>query len=301
VKTRIGPDGLQFFDRRTGMNILLDEVRPVLSAWSLAPRQMSIALTNLCDLNCAYCYAPKNRAMLSAELVAVWLEELDQYGCIGIGFGGGEPTLHPQFAEICRHASDKTQLAVTFTTHGHRLVSPLIEQIAGNVQFIRISVDGVEATYEAQRGKPFSNLLDRLRAARKVAHLGINVVVNESTVHDLDALAEVAHDVNASELLLLPQQATGSVSAANDSVHQKLERWVHNYVGEVRLTVSEAGAEGLPTCDPLPLEKGLRAYAHIDALGTLKASSYEKLGAEIGSDGILAALNRLKTMTESET
>lgn len=300
MKTRLGPDGLHFFDRRTGLNILLDEVRADQSAWSSAPRQVSIALTNLCDLHCAYCYAPKHRAILSAESVAAWLEELDQGGCTGVGFGGGEPTLHPQFAEICQHAAEETQLAVTFTTHGHRLVPSLLERIAGNVHFIRVSVDGVEATYQAQRGRRFSALLERLRDARKLAPVGINVVVNESTVHELDALAEVAHDVNASEFLLLPQQATGSVGAASGPVRYELERWVRSYVGRVRLAVSEAGSEGLPTCDPLPQEKGLRAYAHVDASGVIKANSYEGLGASIGADGVLAAVNRLKAVMGSE-
>jgi MoaA/NifB/PqqE/SkfB family radical SAM enzyme len=301
MKTRLGPDGLHFFDRRTGLNILVDEVRADPSAWSSAPRQVSIALTNLCDLHCAYCYAPKYQAILSPESVAGWLKELDQGGCMGVGFGGGEPTLHPQFAEICKHAAEETQLAVTFTTHGHRLVSPLLERITGNVHLIRVSVDGVEATYEAQRGRRFSTLLERLRDARRLAPLGINVVVNESTVHELDALAEVAHDANASELLLLPQQATNAADAVSGAVRNKLERWIRSYIGKVRLAVSEAGSEGLPTCEPLSQERGLRAYAHIDALGVIKASSYGGLGASIDADGVLAALNRLKVIVGSET
>ena len=172
MKTRFGPDGLHFFDRLTGLNILLDEVHADQSIWSFAPRQVSIAITNLCDLHCVYCYAPKHRAMLSARSVATWLQELDQAGCMGVGLGGGEPTLHPQFADICRHAAEETQLAVTFTTHGHRLASPLLERIAGKVHFIRVSVDGVEETYEAQRGKQFSVLLKRLQNARELAPFG---------------------------------------------------------------------------------------------------------------------------------
>jgi len=300
MKTRLGPDGLHVFDRQTGLNILFDEVHDVPTSWSSAPRQVSIALTNLCDLHCKYCYAPKHRAMLSAESVATWLEELDQAGCMGVGFGGGEPTLHPQFAEICQHAAKETQLAVTFTTHGHRLVHPLLERIAGNVHFIRVSVDGVKATYEAQRGRRFSDLLDRLRDARKIAPLGINVVVNESTIQELDKLAEVAHDINISELLLLPQQATGAVDAASIAIRHELDRWVRNYTGKVRLSVSEAGSEDLPTCDPLPLEKGLRSYAHIDAEGVIRASSYTGRGVRIGDDGILAAANHLEAMMWSE-
>jgi MoaA/NifB/PqqE/SkfB family radical SAM enzyme len=238
--------------------------------------------------------------MLGAESIAGWLEELDSAGCMGIGFGGGEPTLHPQFAEICRHAASRTQLAVTFTTHGHRLTPSLLQRIAGSIHFIRVSVDGVGATYEAQRGRRFSVLLERLRDARKIAPLGINVVVNEHTVRELDALAKMAHDVNASEILLLPQQATSTASNASVDVCLELERWIRNYDGKVRLATSEAGSEGLPICDPLPKEKGLQAYAHIDASGIIKERSYEGPGVTIGRGGVLLAMNSLKAMMRSE-
>ncbi len=58
-KQRRSPAGLHLFDRTTGLNILLDEIRVPASLWSRAPRQVSIALTNRCDLTCDHCYAPK--------------------------------------------------------------------------------------------------------------------------------------------------------------------------------------------------------------------------------------------------
>lgn len=60
VKLRVGPDGLHLFDRRTGLNMLFDEIEAPEEQWSRAPRQVSIALTNACDLACSFCYAPKN-------------------------------------------------------------------------------------------------------------------------------------------------------------------------------------------------------------------------------------------------
>lgn len=299
MKLRLGPNGRHLFDRRTGLNILFDETLVDESAWSRAPRQISIALTNLCDLHCQYCYAPKHRATLDSELLTTWLVELDQAGCLGVGFGGGEPTLHPKFAEICRQATMSTQLAITFTTHGHRLTPQLLEHLTGNVHFIRVSVDGVGQTYEAQRGRRFRVLLDRLRDAGTLCPLGINVVVNERTVSDLDALVEMAHSVSASELLLLPQQATGTVGAIDSATRCILERWVLNYRGNIRLAVSEAGSENLPICEPSPREKGLMAYAHIDASGMIKASSYSPHGVSIEANGVVHALTRLKKIMES--
>lgn len=294
MKSRIGPNGVHLFNRISGLNLLVDELRPEEAAWSMSPRQISIALTNACDLHCEYCYAPKHKASLHADQVLSWLKELDAEGCLSVGFGGGEPTLHRDFIEICKRAAGETQLAVTFTTHGHRLTSRLVGSLKGSIHFARISVDGVGNTYEKQRGKQFGSLLRGLELIATLAPFGINVVVNERTVSELDALSELAHKAGASEFLLLPQQATAAVAGIDGLIGRALQDWVSSYSGKVRLAVSEAGASGLPTCDPLSDERGLQAYAHIDASGMLRASSYSPVGAKIGSDGILSALKRIR-------
>lgn len=298
MKSRNGPDGVHLFDRLTGLNVLLDELSPKEAEWSVAPRQVSIALTNVCDLHCAYCYAPKHKASLNADQVLNWLKELDAEGCHGIGFGGGEPTLHPGFVEICKRVAEETQLAVTFTTHGHRLTPKLVERLKGSIHFARISIDGVGRTYEEQRGKQFESLLRGLDSIATLSPFGINIVINERTVTELDAMSELAQKVGASELLLLPQQATTAVATMNGMVGRTLQDWVSSYRGKVRLAVSVAGASGLPTCDPLPDERGLRAYAHIDASGMLRASSYSNVGAKIGVPGVLEALERIRNTFE---
>ncbi|WP_144716088.1 MULTISPECIES: radical SAM protein [Aeromonas] len=298
MKLRLGPNGAHLFDRFSGLNVLLDELRPTEASWSTSPRQVSIALTNVCDLHCGYCYAPKHKASLRTDQVLRWLKELDTEGCLGIGFGGGEPILHPDFVNICKRVAGETQLAVTFTTHGHRLTPQLVESLKGSIHFARISIDGVGSTYEKQRGKPFAHLLRGMDLIESLSPFGINVVVNEHTVTELDALSELAHKVGASELLLLPQQATTMVPSIDGVVGRALQEWVFNYKGKVRLAVSEAGASGLPTCDPLPDERGLQAYAHIDASGMLRESSYSPIGAKIGGAGVLSALERLRNTFE---
>lgn len=298
MKSRNGPNGVHLFDRVSGLNLLLDELRPEEAVWSTSPRQVSVALTNVCDLHCAYCYAPKHKASLHIDQVLGWLKELDIEGCLGVGFGGGEPTLHPDFADICKQVAGETQLAVTFTTHGHRLTPRLVDCLKGSIHFARISVDGIGRTYEEQRGKQFSSLLRGIESVATLSPFGLNVVVNERTVAELDAMSELAQNVGASELLLLPQQATTAVASMDEVVGRALQDWVSNYRGKVRLAVSEAGASGLPTCDPLPDERGLQAYAHIDASGMLRASSYSPAGVKIGDAGVLSALQRLRNTFE---
>jgi MoaA/NifB/PqqE/SkfB family radical SAM enzyme len=294
LKVRAGPCGVHIFDRTTGLNVLVDEAKVPTAMWASAPRQVSVALTNTCDLHCPYCYAPKHSAQLDSELLISWLDELDSEGCLGVGFGGGEPTLYPDLARVCRYAAESTGLAVTLTTHAHRLDDQIAADLGGNIHFIRVSVDGVGDTYRTLRGRSFSSLMRRLDTVRRLAPFGLNYVVNALTLPDLDAAVAFAADAGAAEFLLLPEQPVRGRGGIDVNTAQGLREWVNSYRGSVPLSVSEAGEAGLPTCDPLAEETGLRAYAHIDASGALKCSSYDVAGVPIGADGVMKALATLE-------
>jgi MoaA/NifB/PqqE/SkfB family radical SAM enzyme len=299
TKLRFGPSGIHLFDRTSGLNLLIDELIPPEGEWAIAPRQVSIALTNACDLDCPYCFAPKSRATLAFDRIVSWLKELDANGTLGIGFGGGEPTLYPRFAELCAYAANNTGLAVTFTTHGHHLEDAFLALLRGNVHFIRVSMDGVSATYERLRNRPFNALQGRLGAIRNIVPFGINYVVNADTLPDIDTAATFAERAGASEFLILPERPmNGRAGLTNDTV-DGLRGWVRRYSGGIRLAVSETGAEGMPTCNPLPHETGLRAYAHIDANGVLKRTSFDSEGVAIGGEGVLPALCQLHKETRA--
>jgi sulfatase maturation enzyme AslB (radical SAM superfamily) len=292
-RLRLGPCGVHLFNRRFGVNVLLDEVVVPKEFWSWAPRQVSIALTNACDLNCPYCFAPKHNACARFDQVVGWLTELDENGTLGVGFGGGEPTLHPRFADLCSYAAKNTGLAVTFTTHGHRLTERLLAKLVGNVHFVRVSMDGVAGTYEWLRGRSFRMLQSQMRFIREVAPFGINYVVNADTIGELNVAIDVAAEVDASEILLLPEQSARSRQGIDIDTFRKLRDWVAGYRGPVRLAISEYAAAGMPACDPLPGENGLRAYAHITAEGIVKRTSFDASGVPVSSDGLLPALHRL--------
>ena len=294
MKLRGGPDGLHYFDRKSGLNILFDEIDVPQEQWAIAPRHISIALTNTCDLSCAHCYAPKHSAELKYDDVISWLVELDRHGCIGAGFGGGEPTLYEDLSKLCRFTSEKTELSVTFTTNGHHIDQKLANELSGYVNFIRVSMDGIENTYETIRGRPFSALLDKFEVIRDISQFGINFLVNDMTYLDLDKAIELASKIGASEFLLIPELSTNNNSNnINKETILRLNEWVSGYKGDIPLAVSEAGRDLLPTCEAFPNELELHAYAHIDASGYLKYNSFDKKGIIIKNNDLINALELL--------
>jgi MoaA/NifB/PqqE/SkfB family radical SAM enzyme len=236
--------------------------------------------------------------MIPFESLTNWLIDLDANGCIGVGFGGGEPTLYPMLTELCSYSAMNTNLAVTLTTHAHRLSDQLLDELAGNLHFVRVSMDGVGPIYESIRCRPFDAFLERITALERVVRFGINFVVNSKTVGDLDAAVQLAADLGAYEFLLLPEEPVGRGVGIDNETTIALQKWVNEYHGSVPLAVSEGGAEGLPTCDPLNAEMGLAAFAHIDASGTIKRTSYDTSGILIRENGVMAALDKLKTIKQ---
>lgn len=301
-KLRGGPAGLHVFNRSTGLNVLIDEIPVPAALHSRAPRQVSIALTNRCDLACVHCYAPRSRDELRFDTIMRWLAELDANRALAIGFGGGEPTLYPEFVRLCQHAAHETRLSVSFTTHGHHIGSELAERLRDSVNFIRVSMDGVGVTYESIRKRSFPELIASLDNVRAISRFGVNVVINERTLPDLDEVARIAAGAGACELLLLPQMPVRNVQAISAGTLQDLRRWVNAYKGPLKLCINEASADGFPICDPLVEERGLRAYAHIDAMGVLKPSSYAESGVQLREGSVLQALDHLAhELVENDT
>ncbi len=292
-KIRLGPDGIHIFDRDTGTNVLLNEAIPPRDRWTSIPRQVSIALTNACDIECTHCYAPKKSARLSFESVKQWMLELDRAGCFGVGFGGGEPTLYPKIEELCYFGRAHTNLAITMTSHGHRLNESLVDTLKSSVNFLRISMDGVHDTYEKIRERSFSSLLEKLELINGQIPFGINYVINEATISDLPIAVEIAEKFQASELLLLPEEAYGRGNVAKQQTLKQLSDWIGSYRGDLQLSISSAHRDLVKTESTLPKETEEAAFAHIDANGILKSSSFDVNGQLIDVRGVSYAFNKL--------
>lgn len=282
------------------MNLLLDEATVPMERWTAAPRQVSIALTNICDLTCPYCYAPKSRERLDAEVVKGWLQELDRLGTFGVGFGGGEPLLHAQFLDLCQFGSEQTGLAVSCTTHGHHLTQRLAHELRGHIHFMRLSMDGTGPTYERLRRRPFSVFLEKLALAQTICPVGLNYVVNAETIQDLDAAVELAKQFGVQEFLLLPEQGVNGRPGMAATLREELQQWVSMYGGQVRLAISASEAEGFHVCRPLVHETPLMAFAHINARGELLPCSYSKHGVVMKEMSLMDAFSDLHRMVVSK-
>lgn len=291
MKQHLGKDGIHFFDRKTGMNILFDEITVPTERLSLAPKYVSIALTNLCNLKCSHCYAPKNSASLDFESLKVWLRALDANGTLGVGFGGGEPFLYANIRELCDYIASETSLALSFTTHGHQLNEEIVQLLKDKVNFYRLSMDGVGLTYEKIRGRSFTQFIDKVKIVSRFSKFGINYVINEKTIDDLDNAVHLAEELGAFEFLLLPQVATEKEHGISDIKLTQLKNWVQKKKCKVRLAITSSYSDGFPVCNLGEFDLTHPRFLHIDAKGVLKKSSFANEGLSIGNDLIKSIKN----------
>ncbi|WP_432284202.1 radical SAM protein [Aminobacter sp. BA135] len=257
---------------------------------------MSIALTNACELACPYCYAAKAPARNRADQVLEWTRELDIGGGLGVGFGGGEPSLFPGFADLCQQVHAGTGLAVTFTTHGHRFRPDLVSQLSGAVDFIRLSMDGIGPTYERLRGRSFAEFREKLVLVRETASFGINMVLNADTIGDLAHAATFAFSEGARELLLLPETEPDGRLSCDGATLERAAEWITANHEHVRLATSDHAVEalGVPRLPTAGADPSLD-FMHIDAFGMLKFGAFERHGAKLEQGAaLLPAIEALR-------
>lgn len=102
-----------------------------------------LELTLACNLTCPHCYisAGKRREKeMSLERLHGLLDEIADAGVWGIAFTGGEPTMHPGFADLVNHSRERN-LLVGIATNGMFLTEDLLHKLPRQGVIISISLD----------------------------------------------------------------------------------------------------------------------------------------------------------------
>ena len=268
--------GLEFHQRETGMHFLFDEVTSRFV--SDAPRYLSIALTTECNLGCPFCYVDKSkRWMFNPALAKSIVDNAAEEGTLAVSFGGGEPSLYPYLEDVLRFTHEKTPLAVGMTSNCTEELVKLTPSISRYVDFLRISMDGIGDTYYEHRGIRFEDFAKRFEYLLGFYKVGINYLVDETTIEDLDDAFSMMKDWGVRELLLLPREPD-----CPESVMSRLHEWIgRNKDAGILMEISSARKGNLPFLAPYREDDDSLDYAHIDAKGLMKESSFTNEGISL--------------------
>lgn len=133
-------DKLLLFDRDSGLNVLL-EGEETEGLRQTAPRTLLIAVTNVCNLTCHFCYRGLTAPSLwTYDSLLEFCQQANDWGVLEAAFGGGEPMLFPRWDEFICELYETTDLAINFTTNGTRLTPEFLRSVAGRYGQIRLSI-----------------------------------------------------------------------------------------------------------------------------------------------------------------
>ncbi len=107
-----------------------------------------------CNLACSHCFMPENPGSkpISVEAAAHILEILAKQGVQRLYLSGGEPLLHPELPEIVRRARALSDWKLFVVTNASTERGELVDDLADQVDWFQVSVDGIDAaTHDALR------------------------------------------------------------------------------------------------------------------------------------------------------
>jgi MoaA/NifB/PqqE/SkfB family radical SAM enzyme len=159
------------------------------------PPTLSIDITDACNLQCQYCnnpLFPHPRNMMSDEVIEQLLKQIECAHINRIRIGGGEPTLHPGFANILKEISSRTKFLSIITNGQWEDPHYAKDILESGVDLIEISVDaGGAEIYEMSRiNASYDKLLKNLaylyatrNEMKSSSQIKIRLMLRPSTLH----------------------------------------------------------------------------------------------------------------------
>jgi sulfatase maturation enzyme AslB (radical SAM superfamily) len=237
---------------------------------SYGAQRASVELTNICNLHCGYClrdedalYHSESRFFPIPLLQKIAQQGRDAVGITHISFTGGEPTLHPHFAEAIATIA-REGLTTSFVTNGWHFdrVWPAIAAHRDAVTHVSFSLDG--ATLEAHdkwRGQgSFVRLVSAFSRCRHYQFpFEIKTVVRKDTLPQLEQLAVFAarmgaDALNLGHLLPTSDQSDNELALTvpeRTNAEQEIALLARIFKMPIRLDVGYYNIDPVAPCSPL--------------------------------------------------
>jgi len=199
-------------------------------------------LTNRCNFSCVHCIRSEDGPHydLPVTIVNKVLTEVQAYQPVSlVAFTGGEPTLHPQFAEIVELVTSHGY-RFTFVTNGWNFSQTFtkIQFWKGSIENVSFSLDGAsETTHDTLRRQAGS--FRRLMQAISLCHVHgvpvqLNMVITRANRRELEAMAILASRLGCAALGYGHCQATPDALAADLVLNARERRDVETEIAALQ-------------------------------------------------------------------
>jgi MoaA/NifB/PqqE/SkfB family radical SAM enzyme len=179
-----------------------------------ASRILQIHPTLRCNLRCLHCYSSsgtEERTELPVGLLGDAMAAARMEGYTVVSISGGEPLMYKPLAELLERAHACGMLT-TVTTNGMLLTRRHLNELAGRLDLLAISLDGPPASHNRMRASDhaFSQMESRLEGLRASGiPFGFIFTLTLRNVHELDWVARFAAEQGARLLQIHPLEEVG--------------------------------------------------------------------------------------------
>jgi radical SAM protein with 4Fe4S-binding SPASM domain len=222
------PPDLNPFHNSWKMLHHLDRLAEWKQTGSTRPVMMEVNLTNICNQACRWCISSyshiSNPAMSAAEKqekkeaasgcvskgidfahLCRFIEEARDFGMKAVTWsGGGEPTVHPGFAEIATFTSGKLEQGLMTNGQFHPRLVPVIGE---KIKWARISLDTFDPErYRYQRySSQFESVIRNVRALTKYpVNVGLNMNIAAWNMDEIEAFARKGRELGVDYVQFRP-------------------------------------------------------------------------------------------------
>ena len=209
-----------------------DELRQaVLNARPFKPLYVKFKVFYGCNLKCEMCnhWRETRESPVPAERFIEIISELAELGTKKIHISGGEPMLRPQIPELVEHASS-LGIKVNMTTNGTLIDKVKAKRLVeGGLRGVNISIDSpLRKMHEKIRGVDgaFKATTKAVQLFNRYKHKGklsirINTVVSRTNYQTLETLPDLAHELGADGINLIPVDDHCTILKRNRKVKYK--------------------------------------------------------------------------------
>lgn len=182
-------------------------------------RELWLHITDRCNLSCSHCLfssGPDQGRQLSLQQLLQHVDDAAAQGCRLFALTGGEPLVHPDFAELIGHILAIPDSRIAVLTNGLSVADKLAANWPRQRIHLQISLDGKPEHHDQLRGSGnFIRLEQQLCRLREQGwRYTLSCCVTRENVRDLTWLVDYAADQGAAALHLMWHFIRGRGSVA---------------------------------------------------------------------------------------
>lgn len=160
---------------------------------------ITIDVTSKCNLRCKHCRVNEIGYDMSLDEIDYVFEKLKEFKPRGVFISGGEPLVRSDIVEIVKKSKKLAPVTILNTNSLLLTEEKLKELIDANLDYIQVSVDGIEELHDFIRGKgTYRKTIDKMKMINKYSDkikLHINCVISQKNINSMEEFARQILDV----------------------------------------------------------------------------------------------------------